>query len=69
MFKNKHNEELQYINNKPSNTNQVNIESEDIDLSTKLNIRLNVEDSMFNLTACELSTFFFQLKIDRNYTF
>lgn len=59
MSKNKDNEESQQINNETSNTNQVNIESEDIDLSTETNITLSVEDSMFNSTACELSIFFF----------
>lgn len=65
MSKNKDNEKSQHINNETSNTNQVNIESEDIDLSTETNITLSVGDSMFNSTACELSTFFFQLKINR----
>lgn len=59
MSKNKDNGELQYINNETSNKNQVNIESEDIDLSTETNITWSVGDSMFNSTACKLSTFFF----------
>lgn len=62
MSKNQDNEELQHINNETSNTNQVNIESGDIDLSTETNITLSVGDSMFNSTACELSTFFFSVQ-------
>lgn len=59
---NKYNEELQHIDKETSNTNPMNIESEDIDPSTEINSTSNFKDLTSNSMVCKLSTFFFSSK-------
>lgn len=58
MLKNKYNKKLQDIDNQASSASQVNTESELIDLSTEINIMLNVENSISNSMTCKSDTVF-----------
>ena len=55
MLNYKYNTELQHVDNTASNTSQVDIELEDIDLSTDIKTMLNAENPISNSTTCELS--------------
>lgn len=55
MLNYKYNTELQHVDNMASNMSQVDIELEDIDLSTDINTMLNAENSISNSTTCKLS--------------
>lgn len=65
MSENKYNEELQHIDKETSNTNLMNIESEDIDLSTEIDSTSNFKDLTSDSMVYKLALFF-QLKINKN---